>query len=96
MSTCEQLASSKFGSIAGACAARPKTAVAVNVLCCLIAGLGFMNIETETKGDRLWVNQQSELKQQQEFIQEVFTPQPRVSMLSFTGNPTGGNVLTGP
>jgi hypothetical protein len=94
MGLCEVQAQSKFAKIGEFCAARPCLAISLNFLVAIICGLGFAVIEVETKGDRLWVDQESLLKEQMEYITDTYRIQPRVNFLTSTTNPVGGDVLT--
>jgi Niemann-Pick C1 protein len=95
MGACEASAQARFDSVARTCAAKPWRAIGANLLLALILGLGFANVEIETKGDRLWVDQQSGLKKQMGYIEDMYATQQRVSFVALGANPTqGGDVLT--
>ena len=94
MGACEACGVRAFARVGEYCAARPWFAIGLNFVVAILCGLGFMAIQVETKGDRLWVDQQSLLKQQMEYITETYSVQPRVSFLTLTTNPVGGDVLT--
>ena len=95
MGACEAFAQARFESVARTCAAKPWRAIGANLLLALILGLGFANVEILTKGDRLWVDQESGLKNQMGYIEDTYTTQQRISFVSLGANPTqGGDVLT--
>ena len=93
MGACEINAEAKFHAVGAACARRPWLTLAVNFLITIICGMGFLNIVVETKGDRLWVDQESVLKGQMTYIEETYAVQPRISFLTVASNPMGGDAL---
>eukprot|EP01043_Picozoa_sp_COSAG02_P012687 COSAG02_NODE_493_length_21166_cov_13.181318_16_plen_742_part_00 len=94
MDGCEAFGMRLFAQLATFCAARPCVAIGLNFFVAILCGLGFMAIEVETKGDRLWVDQESLLKEQMEYITDTYAVQPRVSFVTVTTNPVGGDALT--
>eukprot|EP01052_Picozoa_sp_SAG31_P035642 SAG31_NODE_4328_length_3351_cov_1.759225_4_plen_195_part_00 len=94
MGKCEDVASAMLAAAAEACARWPYRAIVANVLLALICGVGLVRLEVETKGDRLWVSQESNLKKQMEYVEDVYSPQARVNYLTMTTNPSGADVLT--
>jgi hypothetical protein len=94
MNGCEAFGMRLFAKVGTFCAARPCLAIGLNFLVAMLCGLGFMAIELETKGDRLWVDQGSLLKEQMEYITDTYSVQPRVSFITVTTNPVGGDALT--
>ena len=94
MAGCESGAEGRFAAWTAACARRPALTIAANFLAAILLGLGFLNIVIETKGDRLWVDQNSLLKEQQDYITETYILQPRVNFVVLAANPMGGDALT--
>ena len=93
--TCEASAQGHFDSVARACAEKPWRAIGACVLLAVILAGGFANIEVETKGDRLWVDQNSGLKKQMGYIENTYATQQRISFVALSANPTeNGDVLT--
>lgn len=94
MGACEAYGQRTFAKVSGFCAARPCAIITLNVILVIMCAMGFLAIEVETKGDRLWVDQQSTLKQQMEYITHTYTVQPRVNFIALTTNPVGGDALS--
>ena len=93
MGSCEVSAQAKFGAVARFSATRPCLVVGANIALALLLAVGFLNIEIVTQGDRLWVNQNSLLKQQQAYISNTYAKTPRISFMALTNNPPSGDVL---
>eukprot|EP00954_Amorphochlora_amoebiformis_P012090 943881-Amorphochlora_amoeboformis.AAC.2 len=71
-----------FGSLGRLVVHRPLLVMFMSLIVCGLCGIGFLNFETESRPEELWVPQNTEAVKDYRYVQDVWQAEARYSQLT--------------
>ena len=90
----ESAIQSAFSAVGSFVGKRPRQTILYAIILTVICGAGFMRWETENRGEKLWVPQDTTAEAEAAQYETLFPRTSRFNTMILQTSPPGGNVLT--